>query len=295
MDFVCSLTGKSPSTTGAGSEGALTKGPFNAVLPITDLNNALVSYLLTELAGFSTPAGHIGPNIRVDHDISLLIPEIWCRLNPEERQPAHMIENKLLEQIKDFEHNGEIIPASRLGYRITSRFIRHYAGRVFDNPNKVFDEAILKPETQDLDAFADGVKYVTEAHARVAKAYFEDGSVDQACPPLKALLHIMAHGEFEGLGLDAPEVRSLFTQESMLTSDWYRARLETQQRRDVALWTRHVQSLSEFLEQPEFRREASRLDIASRLQKAKMELQRVSSPEYLADLTGQSGADPMGE
>ena len=51
MDFVSSLTGKSPSTTGAGSEGALTKGPFNAVLPITDLNNALVSYLLTELAG----------------------------------------------------------------------------------------------------------------------------------------------------------------------------------------------------------------------------------------------------
>lgn len=31
MDFVCSLTGKSPSTTGFGSEGALTKGPFNAL------------------------------------------------------------------------------------------------------------------------------------------------------------------------------------------------------------------------------------------------------------------------
>src|SRR5690606_4079203 len=30
MDFISSLTGKSPSTTGAGSEGALTKGPFNA-------------------------------------------------------------------------------------------------------------------------------------------------------------------------------------------------------------------------------------------------------------------------
>ena len=48
--------GKSPSTTGAGSEGALTKGPFNAPLPITDLNNALVSYILTGLAGFSTAA-----------------------------------------------------------------------------------------------------------------------------------------------------------------------------------------------------------------------------------------------
>ena len=30
MDFICSLTGKSPSTTGAGSEGALTRGSFAA-------------------------------------------------------------------------------------------------------------------------------------------------------------------------------------------------------------------------------------------------------------------------
>jgi hypothetical protein len=30
MEYISSMTGKSPSTTGAGSEGALTKGPFNA-------------------------------------------------------------------------------------------------------------------------------------------------------------------------------------------------------------------------------------------------------------------------
>ena len=86
MDFICSLTGKSPSTTGAGSEGALTKSPFNALRPIVDLNAALVSYILTDLAGFSTAAGYIGPKMRVDHDISLLIPEVWCRLTPQERK-----------------------------------------------------------------------------------------------------------------------------------------------------------------------------------------------------------------
>src|ERR1017187_3694599 len=43
MDYICSLTGKWPSTTGFGSEGALTKGPFNAVLPVIDVNAALVS------------------------------------------------------------------------------------------------------------------------------------------------------------------------------------------------------------------------------------------------------------
>ena len=85
MDFISSLTGKSPSTTGTGSEGALTKGPFNALRTTSDLNNALVSFILTGYDGFSSAAGYIGPNLRVDHDISLLIPEIWARLDAEER------------------------------------------------------------------------------------------------------------------------------------------------------------------------------------------------------------------
>ncbi len=61
MDYMCSVTGKSPSTTGAGTEGALTKGPFNALCATADLNNALVSMLLCGYAGFSSAAGWIGP------------------------------------------------------------------------------------------------------------------------------------------------------------------------------------------------------------------------------------------
>src|SRR6195952_1321464 len=99
MDFICSLTGKSPSTTGAGSEGALTKSPFNALLPIVDLNAALVSFVLTGLAGFSTAAGYIGPEGRVDHDLSLMIPELWCRLRPEQRDPKFLIEKGYLEKL----------------------------------------------------------------------------------------------------------------------------------------------------------------------------------------------------
>ena len=186
MDFISALSGKSPSTTGAGSEGALTKGPFNCLRPITDLNNALVSYLLTGLDGFSTPAGHIGPDVRVDHDISLLIPEIWCRLSPQERSAKYLISQQLLQKLDDYEYNGTLIPASRLGWRITPRFIRHFGGRVFDNPNKVFDEAILCPESQDPAAFADGVLFIAEAQTKIARRYFEDGSIELACPPLQA-------------------------------------------------------------------------------------------------------------
>ncbi|HTA31457.1 MAG TPA: hypothetical protein VK731_13280, partial [Candidatus Cybelea sp.] len=69
MEFVSSMTGKSPSTTGAGSEGALTKGPFNALPPIIDLNAALVSFALTDYDAFISAAGYLGPKVRVDHDI----------------------------------------------------------------------------------------------------------------------------------------------------------------------------------------------------------------------------------
>ncbi len=293
MDFISALTGKSPSTTGAGSEGALTKGPFNAVLPITDLNNSLVSFLLTGLAGFSTPAGHIGPDLRVDHDISLLIPEIWCRLSPEERDPQNLIAEELLEKLEDYEHKGKHVPASLLGYRINAQFIRRYVGRVFDNPRKVFDESILRPESQDADAFADGVNYIAEAHERVAKNYFADGSIEQACPPLRALLNIMAHGTYEGKKVTDPGIRRMFTVDAMLESDWYQARLKTRQQRECTLWQRHVSYLQEFMARKENRSAVRGLQIETRLASAQNELAKVSAPTYWKSLRGFLGADPM--
>ena len=44
----------------------------------------------------------------------------------------------------------------------------------------------------------DGVNNIVENQARVAKNYFDDGSVSMAIPPLKALLHIMVYGQYEG-------------------------------------------------------------------------------------------------
>ncbi len=293
IDYICSVTGKSPSTTGAGSEGALTKGPFNAICATADLNNALVSMLLTGYAGFSSAAGYIGPDCRVDHDISLLIPEVWCRLFPEERDPARMIERGELEKLEDFDFDGRRVLASRLGYRITERFVHTYFGRIFDNPVAVFSEAILKPETQSLAVFADGVNNLTEAQERAAKLYFEDGSIDLACPPIRALLHIMAHGHFESKGLDSPDVRALFRRDTLLASDWYRQRLVIRQEREQALWRRHVAALEGFEQRPGYAEEVARLGIRDRLELARRELERASSPAYLAELVGTIGADPI--
>jgi hypothetical protein len=292
MDLICSLTGKSPSTTGAGSEGALTKSPFNALRPTIDLNNALVSYILTGLAGFSTAAGYIGPKVRVDHDISLLVPEIWCRLTLEERDPEYLINHGHLEPLHDYDYQGEKILASRLGYRITAKFVQTFFGRVFDNPGKVFDEAILRPETQDQAAFADGVKNIVQAQERVAREYMKDGSLEDACPPIKALLTIMATGSYEGKDASHPLIRGMFTREYLLASDWYRQRLKTKQRKDIALWKRHLVYLDTYGRHSTSIVEDTHLDLPARRAYALAELNRVSAPEYLDSLVGTLAADP---
>ena len=229
MDFICSLTGKSPSTTGFGSEGALTKRPFNALLPVVDVNNALVAAILTGYAGFTTAAGHIGPQIRVDHDISMLVPEIWCRMDVEERDPQLLVQGGYLEKLEDFEYEGKMILASRLGYRITEAFADRFLGRIFEAPNYVLSEEILRPEKQDLAQFAAGVAAIVEAQARVAQEYFDDGSIQDACPPIRALLNIMLNGSYEGMTADDARFRAMFTRESMLASDWYTERLKAKQ------------------------------------------------------------------
>jgi hypothetical protein len=289
MDFISSLTGKSPSTVGFGSEGALTKAPFNALWPIIDLNNALVSAILTGYAGFTTSAGHVGPRFRVDHDISMLAPEIWCRMRVHERAPEFLKANGYLEKVNDFCHNGSKVLASRLGYRITELFVERFLGRIFETPDMVFTEEMLRPEKQHLDQFAAGVDAITEAQKRVAEQYFEDGSIEAACPPLGALLHIMALGSWQGAAVEDSSVRVLFTRESLIESDWYQARLCAKQSRDIALWKRHLAALESFLASG---LEADQVDLAGRLAYARQELARVSSSDYVEELKGTIGADP---
>ena len=293
MEVICSMTGKSPSTTGAGSEGALTKGPFNALPPIIDLNNALVSFVLTGHPAFVTAAGYVGPHLRVDHDISLIVPEIWCRMTPREQDPQFLIEMHFLEKCADFEHAGRKVLASRLGWRINARFVHAFFGRVFNHPHAVFTEAMLKPELQDMNVFAEGLDNVVATQKRVAKMYFNDGSIAQACPPLQALLHIMLNDQFEGKGLDDPDIRKLFTREHLISSDWYAARLTAKQKVDRALWKRHVDYLNSFLRRPSHVDVAVKMGIADRLTRARKTLDYVDSPPYLKNLSGTIGAEPI--
>jgi hypothetical protein len=293
MEFVCSMTGKSPSTTGAGSEGALTKGPFNALPPIVDLNNALVSYMLTGYDGFVTAAGYVGPEVRVDHDISLLVPEIWCRMSVSERDPKFLIKEGYLEKCKDVEFDGKKVLASRLGYRITARFVRTFFGRVFNHPHLVFTDKMLRPEMQSMEVFADGMENVISTQQRVAEHYFADGSIDLACPPLRALLHVMRFGQFEGKDLQHPKLRALFTRESMLSAPWYTDRLNAKREVDERLWRRHAVYLESFLSKANYTEEARRLGIEHKLDYARRMLKQIAAAGSIESLRGTLGANPL--
>ena len=293
MDYISSLTGKSPSTTGAGSEGALTKGPFNALSATADLNNALVSTVLCGYDGFSSAAGYIGPDYKVEHDISLLIPEIWCRIPVAQRDARYMIERGYLERLDDFEYEGKLILASRLGYRITSQFVHAYLGKIFDNPNVVFEEAMLKPELQDLAAYVAGIGNIVEAQQRVAQEYLNDGSVENACPPLKALIHIMATGHYQHLDVNHPDFRYMFTREYLLQSDWYRERLAIKQAREIQLWQRHAAYIDGLLQNDGVLDEIERIELEEKRSDINAQLQYLHSDGYLECLQGTIGADSI--
>lgn len=293
MDFICSLTGKSPSTTGAGSEGALTKGPFNMLMPTTDLNNALLSYILTEYQGFSSAAGYIGTENRMDHDISILVPEIWARLEQEDRDPKRLIENGSLEKIEDFEYEGQKILGSRLGYRITETFAFRCMNRLFDEPLAVFNERMLKPELQSMDDFADGINNIVEAQQKVAERYFADGSVESAIPPLKILLHIMAYGNYEGKEMSDPELRKYFERDYVINSDWYKERLEIRKEKSIAFHKGQIEYLSRFVSNPENKILIQEMNIKDRLKRAEEMLAYATSDKCLEDLVGTIGSDPL--
>jgi len=293
MDFICSLTGKSPSTTGAGSEGALTKAPFNMLTPTTDLNNALLSHILTESNGFSTAAGYVGAENKIDHDVSLLIPEIWARMTSEDRDPKNLIANGSLEKLEDFEHNGKKVLASRLGYRITKTFSLLCLNRLFDEPTAVFNERMLKPELQNLEDYVDGIANIVEAQQKVALNYFEDGSIEAAIPPLKILLNIMAYGNYEGKDISDPELRQYFDRNYVVNADWYKERLALKQQKDMAYFDSQINYLESFMKNPHNDILVDDLQIKARLDTTKKLYDDVKSPDYLNRLVGTIGVDPL--
>jgi hypothetical protein len=294
MEFISSMTGKSPSTTGAGSEGALTKGPFNAMPAIIDLNASVLSYALSGYDGWVSAAGYVGPHVRVDHDFSLLVPELFSRMTPHERDAGNLIAEGALEKLTDFEHDGRRVAASRLGYRMTDRMATKYFGRIFLHPDVVFTPEMLRPELQDVGIFAESITTIVTTHERVARSYFHDGTIALAVPPLRALLEIMAEGSTaEGWGLDSPEFRVMFTREAVLASHWYAQRLDAKQSAASARANAGLAAIEKFVSTAGNEEPTGRLDMPARVEAARAGAQQLASPEYREQLAGTAGSMPL--
>ena len=185
LDWLASLSGKSPSTTGQGSmEGALTKGPFNNLLLSIDLNYACLALILGDEPVLSTAAGMIGHTMKVEHDITLIIPEIISRMTREELNIKYLISHGYLEKVEDFEHEGKKVHAGILGYRITSRFVKKFFARIFDYVEGLFPENSLKVELQSMENFVTGVEFIYENIKQCVESYMTDGSYEELIPPL---------------------------------------------------------------------------------------------------------------
>jgi len=158
----------------------------------------------------------------------------------------------------------------------------------------IFTEKMLRPELQDWDTFVDGVDNIVSTHRRVAESYFRDGSIDAACPPLRALLHIMRDGTWNGKDLRDPSFRNLFTRQSLLKSRWYNQRLRTYQKQEIILQQRHATSLKRALEHLSPSEEIYRKEFKRKLMRTKSLMRDISKPSYLKTLQGTIGIQPLG-
>jgi hypothetical protein len=261
---------------------------------VIDLNASLLAYALTQYDGWLSAAGYVGPQVRVDHDISMLIPETFSRMTPQERDARNLIAEGALEKLDDFEHEGSVVAASRLGYRITETFATEYFGRIFLHPHMVLTKEMLRPELQDVAIFAQSVDTIVATHERVARSYFDDGTISLAIPPLRALLEIMAHGvTAQGWSLDTPEFREMFTRQSVLASDWYAARLDAKQAAASGRADAGLAAIEKFVSTPGNEEPTDRLDMPARVAAAQAEVARLASPQYRERLVGTTGNTPL--
>jgi len=152
---------------------------------------------------------------------------------------------------------------------------------------------MLRPELQSVDEFADGVLNIVESHKKIAEAYFRDGSIDNAVPPLKALLSIMVHGNYEGKGLNSPEIRELFTYKYVVESNWYKARLVAKQQSDISLYSSHIKYLEKIMREDHNLSFEMLQSFNERLDKLKEKYEYVCSNEYAKNLFGTIGRDQI--
>ncbi|MFM7926082.1 MAG: hypothetical protein ACKO9Q_00085 [Pirellula sp.] len=146
--------------------------------------------------------------------------------------------------------------------------------------------------TDEYNAWLSKIPSHIYAMAFIIKRFYKE-EWQGDCPPLKALLEIMANGTWNGKSAHDPEFRAMFNRESVLQSDWYQARLVAKQQVVIWLAKAKLEALEGYCAQAEHLPVVERLGLRERLNVARQELERLSSHEYLFSLNGSIGVDPV--
>jgi hypothetical protein len=128
-------------------------------------------------------------------------------------------------------------------------------------------------------------------HEKIAKSYIADGTADDAIPPLKALIYIMANGEYKDMKVNDEKFRDLFKYEYVINSDWYKERLMNKQEIEIRLMERKIDNLQKFIEKPINESILIEFGYKEKLILAKEKLEFYKSDKYLKSLEGTIGAD----
>ena len=103
----------------------------------------------------------------------------------------------------------------------------------------------------------------------------------------------MIDGEYNGMDRNHPEFRKMFTLDHVMNSDWYKERLKLKQQKDIQYWTDNIAYLEKILKMKNYKEAIERLNLVEKLEDSKKQLAKVSNPDYLEELVGTIGADPL--
>jgi hypothetical protein len=211
-------------------------------------------------------------------------------MHVHEREPQFLIAHDYLEPCQNFEHNGCMVPFDRMGYRITKKFVKIFAGRVLSCPDSLFTNEILRPEEQDPHIFADSMSNIIESHKNAAGIIMSSTDIAHAIPPLKALLDIMYYGQHNGLTPSSKDFREMFKRENVINSDWYLTRLVNKQTHYANHLKQGMQYLQTFAKS---HKDNDKLNIEAKITEICNELPYVNSSEYVKNLIGTTGRCPI--
>lgn len=103
----------------------------------------------------------------------------------------------------------------------------------------------------------------------------------------------MAYGEFEGKHISDSELRKQFDRDVVIKSDWYKERLKRKQQIDIEFYEKQIAYIESFMAEKLNSEWSEDLSLEDRYEKAKKDLEKVKSEEYLQSLVGTIGADPL--